>query len=60
MKNTKIGRPTEMPKDIVLKLRIDKNTNNQLVYCIEREGKNKSDIVRNAIQEYYMKLKENE
>ena len=49
MEKSKLGRPTDMPKDITLRLRIAEKTNRELMYCVENEGKNKSEIVRNAI-----------
>ena len=57
MEKSKIGRPTDMPKDIMLKLRIAEKTRQELIYCVENEGKNKSEIVRNAIHDYYEKIK---
>ncbi len=35
MGEKKLGRPTNNPKDIVLKIRMDKNTNDKLIKCSE-------------------------
>ena len=33
MGEKKLGRPTDNPKDIVLKIHLDKNTNDMLFMC---------------------------
>lgn len=45
------GRPkAENPKDIQLKIRADKQTIEDLDFCCEKTGKNRSDIIRLGIQ----------
>ena len=60
MKDTKMGRPTECVKKIIVKARIDEETEKQLQYCIENTDKSKSDIIREGILKIYSELKENE
>lgn len=54
---TKMGRPTENPKDYMLRVRIDSETLLKLDKCCKESGLSKSDIVRNGISEQYDKLK---
>ena len=35
MKKSKLGRPTDMPKDTTLRLRIADVTKQELTYCVE-------------------------
>ena len=52
---SRIGRPTESKKDICIKLRIDKETDRKLEWCMEYENTNKSEIIRRSIIEMYEK-----
>ena len=53
---TKMGRPTENPKDYMLRVRIDSETLLKLNKCCKELGLSKSDIVRNGISEQYDKM----
>lgn len=54
----KKGRPvSENPKDYMLRVRLDQETLSQLDECCEIQGKSRSEIVREGIQEQYGKLK---
>ena len=54
----KMGRPTEARKDLVIKCRIDQDTNEKLEICMEIEHKNKSEMIRSSILEMYKRLME--
>ena len=48
----KKGRPiSENPKDYMLRVRLDQETLSQLDECCEIQGKSRSEIVREGIQE---------
>lgn len=52
------GRPlSENPKDYMLRVRMDKETLNQLDKCCKAESLTRSEVVRNGIKEQYGKLK---
>lgn len=54
----KIGRPfSEKPKDFMLRVRIDQETLTQLDECCKAQGKSRSEIVRQGIQEQHDKIK---
>lgn len=55
--NKKLGRPTDSPKDTVLRLRIDKETLSKLEYCTKVLNSNKSETVRKGIEKMYDELK---
>lgn len=55
--NKKMGRPTNEPKNIELKVRISEIDNEKLKYCIKSTDKNKSEIVREGIDKVYSELK---
>ena len=52
----KMGRPTESRKDLCVKIRIDEELNQKLEVCMELEGKNKSEIIRESIISMYEEL----
>ena len=56
MATPKIGRPTESPKDYMLRVRMDKETLAKLDKCCEEESLSRSEIVRKGIQEQYDRL----
>ena len=58
MGEKKLGRPTNNPKDIVLKIRMDKNTNDKLIKCSEEMQAPKAEVVRQGIHKMYDGLKE--
>ena len=54
----KRGRPiSENPKDYLFRVRFDKEILWQLDVCCEATGKNKSEMVRELIQEKYEEIK---
>ncbi len=53
----KMGRPTDNPKNIELKVRISEEEKDKLDYCIQHSSKNKSEIVRDGIDKVYQELK---
>lgn len=48
-----MGRPTDNPKDIVLKVYFDKETAEKLDKCIEELEVSKSEVVRRGIHKMY-------
>lgn len=57
MATKKMGRPTESPKDYMLRVRMDKETLTQLDEICETEKLSRSEVVRSGIQEQHSKLK---
>lgn len=54
----KKGRPvSENLKDYMLRVRMDKQTLQQLDECCEAENLSRSEVVRKGIQEQHSKLK---
>ena len=53
----KMGRPTDNPKDIVLKVYFDKETAEKLDECIEELEVSKSEVVRRGIHKVHDDLK---
>ena len=53
-KGTKL---TDSPKDRVLRIRIDKETEEQLEAVCNQKGKTKSEVVRDGIEQQYQNLK---
>lgn len=52
------GRPvSDNPKDYMLRVRMDKETLEQLDKCCEAENLSRSEVVRKGIKEQYGKLK---
>ena len=49
----KLGRPTESPKDIILKIRFDKETSEQLEECSHEMKISKAEVVRRGIKKMY-------
>ena len=58
MGNKKMGRPTENPKDISLKVRLDKETSEKLEDCIKTLEVSKAEIVRRGIHRVHDSLKQ--
>lgn len=48
---------SENPKDYMLRVRMDKQTLQQLDECCEAENLSRSEVVRKGIQEQHSKLK---
>ena len=55
----KIGRPTDNPKDIVIKIRLDKTTSEQLEFCSREIEVSKAEVVRRGVKKMFDDL-ENE
>ena len=52
-----MGRPTDSPKDISLRIRIDTQTDEKLKECSESLNVTKSDVIRQGIDRMYDDLK---
>lgn len=59
MGTKKIGRPTDNPKDIVLKIRLDKGTSALLEDCSAKLSLSKAEIVRRGIKMMHDDLNQN-
>ncbi|MGN1213043.1 MAG: CopG family transcriptional regulator [Christensenellales bacterium] len=57
MSDKRKGRPTESKKDVLLQVRIDTQTLNDLDYCAKKENTNRSTIVRKGIKRIYDDIK---
>nr|QGT51224.1 hypothetical protein Firmicute1046_3000 [uncultured Firmicutes bacterium] len=53
MGQKKLGRPTDNPKDISLKVRLDKETSKKLDDCIKIFDVSKAEIVRRGIHKIH-------
>ena len=56
----KMGRPTANPKDISLKVRLDKTTAGKLDECIRELGVSKAEVVRRGVHKVHDDLEKNE
>lgn len=53
-----MGRPlSENPKDFMLRVRLDKETLEQLDECCEAEQLSRSEVVRKGIKEQHSRIK---
>ena len=50
------GRPTNAPKNISLKARLDKETNEKLTECTQELQVSKAEIVRRGVHKVHEKL----
>ena len=57
MGNKKLGRPTDNPKDISLKVRLDNDTAAKLDQCVEELKVSKAEIVRRGVHKVHDDLK---
>jgi hypothetical protein len=48
-----MGRPTDNPKDICIKLRFDKNTAEQLKECSEKMEVSRAEVVRRGVRKIH-------
>ena len=48
-----MGRPTDNPKDISLKVRLDKDTAEKLDECVRILDVSKAEVVRQGVQKVY-------
>ncbi|WP_101696946.1 CopG family transcriptional regulator [Clostridium minihomine] len=53
----KLGRPTDSPKDITMKIRFDKDTSEQLEKCSETMGVSRAEVVRRGVRKMFDDLK---
>lgn len=49
----KIGRPTDNPKDITMKIRFDKDTAKKLENCSEKMKISRAEVVRRGVKKMY-------
>jgi len=54
----KLGRPTDNPKDITMKIRFDKDTSEKLEVCSEKLEVSRAEVVRRGVRKMYDGLKE--
>ena len=57
MGNKKMGRPTDNPKDISLKIRLDNETAEKLNECVEKLEVSKAEVTRRGIHKVHDDLK---
>ncbi|MFR1863170.1 MAG: hypothetical protein ACLTJQ_07055 [Dialister invisus] len=57
MSAAKMGRPTNSPKDVMVRVRMDKTTLSKLDKCVDLKGSNRSQVIRDAIVLVYSKIK---
>lgn len=58
MGNKKMGRPTDSPKYISLKVLLDDDTAEMLERCAAALSMSKAEVMRRGIREIYSKLPE--
>ena len=51
------GRPTENPKNEIIKIRATKDDREKLLYCCEKLGKTQYEVVMCGINEVYKTIK---
>ena len=51
--NKKMGRPTDNPKDISLKVRLDNDTARKLEECVAEVNVSKAEIIRRGIHKVH-------
>ncbi len=57
MGNKKMGRPTDNPKDISLKVRLDKETAEKLDDCVQTLKVSKAEVIRRGVHKVHDSLK---
>ncbi len=57
MDKKKMGRPTDNPKDISLKVRLDKETSEKLEDCIQVLEVSKAEVIRRGVHKVHDDLK---
>lgn len=55
--SSKLGRPTESPKNFSTRIRMSKEDIEKLEYCCKATGKLKAEIIREGINKVYNQLK---
>lgn len=58
MATSKMGRPTDNPKEVQMRIRLSKKDSEKLNFCSDSLKINKSDVVRMGIDKIYQELKE--
>lgn len=53
MGNKKMGRPTDNPKDISLKVRLDKETAEKLDDCVHVMEVSKAEVIRRGVHKVH-------
>ena len=53
MGNKKMGRPTDNPKDISLKVRLDQETSEKLDDCVRVLEVSKAEVVRRGVHKVH-------
>lgn len=56
MGGKKLGRPTDNPKEISLKVRLDQGTSDRLDKCVQNLNISKAEVVRRGIHRIYEDL----
>ena len=56
MGGKKLGRPTDNPKEISLKVRLDQGTTDRLDKCVQNLNISKAEVVRRGIHRIYEDL----
>lgn len=54
----KMGRPTDNPKDITIKIRFDKGTSEKLEECSKKMEISRAEVVRRGVQKMHDDLNE--
>lgn len=54
----KIGRPTDNPKNISVRIRMDETTVEKLDKCCKVKKLNRSEMIRKSIHKFYDDLKD--
>lgn len=54
----KMGRPTDSPKDIVIKIRLDKPASDRLEECSAKMGISRAEVIRRGIKLMHDHLEE--
>ena len=57
MPQKKMGRPTESPKDTMIRVRADSELIEKLDECVKKLNSNRSEVIRNGIEKVYNDLK---
>lgn len=58
MGQKKMGRPTDNPKEIILKVRLDQGTEEKLEACAQKLNVSKAEIIRRGVHLFHDSLKE--
>lgn len=53
MKKSKVGRPTDSPKDTMVRVRMNREMISKLDECVTKLGSNRSEVIREGIDKVY-------